>query len=113
MAVPSDDDRDQNFAKKYNLPIVDVVDKSDYPGATLHDKLGKIINSDFLHGMEVPDAIQLMFDKIESVGIGKKRINYKLRDANFSRQRYWGEPFPIVYDKDGIAHTLPVDELPI
>jgi leucyl-tRNA synthetase len=113
MAVPSDDERDKTFAQKYNLPIVDVVDKSKYPGSTLHDKEGIIINSDFLNGMEVPDAIQLMFEKIETMGIGKRRVNFKLRDANFSRQRYWGEPFPIVYDAEGVSHALPVTELPL
>lgn len=113
MAVPSDDDRDKTFAAKYNLEVIDVVDKSAHPGATLHDKIGKIINSDFLNGMEVVDAIQLMFERIEALGIGKKRINYRLRDANFSRQRYWGEPIPIVYDKDGVSHALPISELPL
>jgi leucyl-tRNA synthetase len=113
MAVPSDDERDANFARKYKLPFIDVVDKSNYPGATLHDKLGIIINSHFLNGMEVPQAIQLMFQKIEEKKIGKKRVNYKLRDANFSRQRYWGEPFPIKYDKEGIPVLLDLAELPL
>ena len=113
MAVPADDERDQNFAKKYNLPIVDVVDKSKYPNATLHDKLGIIINSDFLNGLEVPDAIKLAIQKLEEKGIGTKKVNYKLRDANFSRQRYWGEPFPIKYDKDGVSYPLDESELPL
>ncbi|MBP7273216.1 MAG: leucine--tRNA ligase [Saprospiraceae bacterium] len=113
MAVPSDDERDMAFAKTFDLPIIDVVDKTDYPGATLHDKLGKIINSDFLNGMEVPDAIELMLQKIESTGIGYRQVNYKVRDANYSRQRYWGEPFPIKYNKDGVAIALPISELPL
>ena len=113
MAVPSDDERDQLFAKKFGLEIVDVVDKADYPGATLQDKTGKIINSDFLNGMEVKDAIADMFDRIKKLGIGSKKINYKLRDANYSRQRYWGEPFPIAYDKEGVAHALSEDQLPL
>jgi leucyl-tRNA synthetase len=111
MAVPSDDERDQKFATHFNLDIIDVVDKTDYPGATLSDKIGKIINSDFLNGMEVKDAIQEMFKRVEEMKIGKKVINYKLRDANYSRQRYWGEPFPIQYDKDGVAfadYNLPL-----
>lgn len=112
MAVPSDDDRDNAFAKKFGLPIIDVVDKTDYPGATLHDKVGKIINSGFISGMEVPDAIEKMLIEIEKRGIGKRKINYKLRDANFSRQRYWGEPFPIEYDAEGISHPLNLDDLP-
>jgi len=113
MAVPSDDERDQVFAKKFGLEIIDVVDKSDYPGATLQDKLGKLVNSDFLNGMEVKDAIKAMLTKIETQGIGSRKINYKLRDANYSRQRYWGEPFPIAYDSEGVAHALDVDKLPL
>ena len=113
MAVPSDDDRDQDFARKFNLPIVDVVDKSDYPGASLQDKVGKMINSEFMNGMEVKDAIQAILGRIEDQGIGKRRINYRIRDANYSRQRYWGEPFPIVYDQEGTAHALKSDELPL
>lgn len=113
MAVPSDDERDMAFAKKFDLPIIDVVDKSKYPGASLHDKLGVLINSDFLNGMEVPDAIGEMFRRIEEKKIGKKKIQYKLRDANYSRQRYWGEPFPIVYDPEGVSHPMPLEELPL
>jgi len=113
MAVPSDDDRDNVFAKKYNLEIIEVVDKSDYPGATLSDKVGKIINSGFLDGMEVKDAIGEMLNRIDSLGIGSRKINYKLRDANYSRQRYWGEPFPIAYDSDGVTHALDSSTLPL
>lgn len=113
MAVPSDDERDQVFAKKFGLEIIDVVDKSAYPGATLHDKIGKIINSDFLNGMEVKDAITEMLTRIEKMGIGSRKINYKLRDANYSRQRYWGEPFPIAYDSDGVSHALDINRLPL
>jgi leucyl-tRNA synthetase len=113
MAVPSDDERDQVFAKKFGLEIIDVVDKSAYPGATLHDKIGKIINSDFLNGLEVKDAINEMLQRIERMGIGSRKINYKLRDANYSRQRYWGEPFPIAYDSEGVAHALDIDKLPL
>jgi leucyl-tRNA synthetase len=98
MAVPSDDDRDWAFAEKFGLPIIDVIDKSKYPGATRHDKLGIMINSGFLDGMEVPDAIEAALQVVEQRGLGKRKVNYKLRDALFSRQRYWGEPFPIVYD---------------
>ncbi len=111
MAVPSDDERDQAFAEKFGLPIIGVVDKSKYPGATLHDKTGVIYNSDFLDGMEVAEAIEMMLKNIEAMGIGSRRINYKLRDSNFSRQRYWGEPFPIKYDQDGVSHA--VERLPV
>lgn len=113
MAVPSDDDRDQVFAKKFGLEIIEVVDKTEYPGATAHDKVGKMMNSDFLNGMEVKEAISAMLSKIESLGIGSRKINYKLRDANYSRQRYWGEPFPIAYDKDGVSHALDIVKLPL
>ncbi len=112
MAVPSDDDRDNAFATKFGLPIVDVIDKSDYPGATRSDKLGKLINSGFLDGLEVPAAISLMCRKVEEMGIGKGRVNYRMRDAGFSRQRYWGEPFPVIY-KDEMPYTLPENELPV
>lgn len=113
MAVPSDDDRDQAFAKKFDLEIINVVDKSKYPNATLHDKLGVMVNSGFLDGMEVPEAITAAIAKIEEMGIGTGKINYKLRDANFSRQRYWGEPYPILFDEDGVAHAVPEEELPV
>ncbi|MCB0501850.1 MAG: leucine--tRNA ligase, partial [Bacteroidetes bacterium] len=112
MAVPSDDERDEAFANKFNIPVIDVIDKSKYPGATKADKLGIMINSDFINGMEVPDAIQLMNQKIEEMGIGKSKVNYRLRDAGFSRQRYWGEPFPIFYEND-IPNPLSLEELPL
>lgn len=113
MAVPSDDERDKTFATKFDLPIIDVVDKSKYPGATLHDKVGVIINSGFMNGMEVPEAITAACAKVEEMGIGKARVNYKMRDANFSRQRYWGEPFPVKYDSEDIAHMISVEDLPL
>ena len=113
MAVPSDDDRDWAFAQKFGLEIIDVIDKSAYPGATRHDKLGVMINSGYLDGLEVPEAIEKALQDIEKQGLGKRKVNYKLRDAIFSRQRYWGEPFPIVYDTDGVAHALPEAELPL
>ena len=113
MAVPSDDERDQAFAKEFGIKIIDVIDKSDYPNATLSDKVGKLINSDFITGMEVPDAIEEVLKRVESMKIGQRRVNYKMRDAGFSRQRYWGEPIPIVFDKDGVASSLPLSELPL
>lgn len=110
MAVPADDERDRKFAEKFGLDIIEVIDKSAYPGATIEDKIGKMINSDFLTGMEVPDAIETMFIKIKAMGIGSKKINYRLRDAGFSRQRYWGEPFPVQYQVVGQPdHTLVTD----
>lgn len=113
MAVPSDDERDHTFATKFNLPIIDVIDKSKYPGATWNDKVGVLINSGILNGMEVPDAISFTCKKVEEMGIGKAQVNFKIRDANFSRQRYWGEPFPIKYDQEDMAYTLDVEELPL
>lgn len=113
MAVPADDDRDHAFATKYNIPIIEIIDRSDHPGAQREDKVGKMINSSFLNGLDVLDAIKTVIQKLEEKGIGKMKVNYKLRDANFSRQRYWGEPIPIVYDRDGIPYTIPEDELPV
>ncbi len=113
MAVPSDDERDHAFATKFDIPIIDVIDKTNYPGAGKHDKLGVMINSDFLDGMEVPAAIKEMLTKIEREELGARKVNYKLRDANYSRQRYWGEPFPIKYDEEGVAHAIDLDELPL
>ena len=113
MAVPSDDDRDNAFADKFGLEIIDVIDKSDYPGMGRSDKVGKMINSDFLDGMEVKPAIEEMLKRIEHEELGTRKVNYKLRDANFSRQRYWGEPFPIKFDEEGISHPLDIEELPL
>jgi len=113
MAVPSDDDRDNLFALKFGLEIIDVIDKSKYPGATRHDKLGLMINSEMLDGFEVPDAVEYMLKEIENKNIGSRQVNYKLRDAIYSRQRYWGEPFPIVYNEDGIAIPLEEKDLPL
>lgn len=112
MAVPSDDERDFNFATKYDLTITQVVDQSEYPNSGKGDKVGKMINSDFLNGLSVKDAIKAAINKMVEMGIGARKINYKLRDANFSRQRYWGEPFPIKYDADGVSYPLTEDELP-
>ncbi len=113
MAVPSDDERDQAFAKKFGLPIIDVIDKSDYPDAGLHDKVGKVINSGFMNGMELKDAIEAGNEYAVQHGLGRAVANFKMRDANFSRQRYWGEPFPVVYDQDGISHAVQLENLPV
>lgn len=125
MAVPADDERDKKFAEKFGLPVIEVIDKSMYPGATIEDKLGKMINSEFLNGMEVKDAIAKMLDEVESRNIGARKVNYKLRDASFSRQRYWGEPIPVRYkvvgepdsplkgESDDIPYALSASELPL
>ncbi len=113
MAVPSDDERDHRFAEKFGLPIIEVVDQSNHPKAERGDKIGTMINSDFLNGMKVKDAIKAASNKIHEKGIGKRQVNFRLRDANFSRQRYWGEPFPIKYDKDQVAIPRTLEELPL
>jgi leucyl-tRNA synthetase len=112
MAVPADDERDRKFAEKFGLPVIEVIDKSKYPNAEIGNKVGTMINSGFLNGMEVKDAIRQIINEIETQGIGKRKVNYRLRDAGYSRQRYWGEPFPIIYKND-IPYPLPVDELPV
>ncbi|MEM7575206.1 MAG: class I tRNA ligase family protein [Bacteroidota bacterium] len=113
MAVPSDDERDKRFAEKFGIDIIDVVDKSNYPGASLKDKVGVMINSGFLDGMEVPEAIKAATQKLEDMGRGYREVNYRIRDLIFSRQRYWGEPWPIVYDEQDIPTYLPVEDLPV
>ncbi|MFT5648475.1 MAG: leucyl-tRNA synthetase [Aureispira sp.] len=114
MAVPSGDERDARFANHFGLDIVQVVDQSAHEGAAIGDKVGLMINSGFLNGLPVTEAVTKAIEEINTKKIGEGKINYRLRDANFSRQRYWGEPFPIKYDADGVSHTetnLPL-ELP-
>jgi leucyl-tRNA synthetase len=112
MAVPSNDDRDYAFAEKFGLEIRPVIDQSKYPGAAREDKVGLLINSDMLNGLEVKDAIKKIVQEIESRNIGRAKINYRFRDAGFSRQRYWGEPFPVYYKND-IPYVLDASELPV
>ncbi|MFI3263112.1 MAG: leucine--tRNA ligase [Rikenellaceae bacterium] len=112
MAVPAHDSRDWAFARHFNLPIIPVVAGGDVNEASYDAKEGALINSEFLTGLDVKDAIKKMFEVLEQKNIGKKCINYRLRDAIFSRQRYWGEPFPIYY-KDDIAYPLSEDQLPL
>ncbi|GEO07244.1 leucine--tRNA ligase [Adhaeribacter aerolatus] len=111
MAVPASDIRDFNFAKHFNLPIVPVIEGSN-TDEVYEAKEGKMINSDFLNGMEVKDALVAATAKFEEMGIGQGKVNYRMRDAIFGRQRYWGEPIPIYY-KDGIPQPLPESELPL
>lgn len=112
MAVPGHDSRDYAFAKHFNLPIVQVIEGADITAQSYDDKVGKMINSGIINGMEVADAIEKIIQEVENRAIGKRKINYKLRDAIFSRQRYWGEPFPIYY-KDGIPYTIDESKLPL
>lgn len=112
MAVPAHDSRDYDFARHFSLPIVEVVSGGDISRESYDAKEGVLVNSDFLNGLEVKEAIKTAIRRIDEAGIGKGTVNYRLRDAIFSRQRYWGEPFP-VYFKDGIAYTLDEKELPL
>jgi len=112
MAVPCGDERDFKFANHFNIPITNILGDAfngTEPNAT---KDAKLTNSGFLNGVVLRDAIQIVVDKLEEMGIGKRKINYRMRDAAFSRQRYWGEPFPIVW-KNGIAYPLSESELPL
>ncbi|MCD7776897.1 MAG: leucine--tRNA ligase [Clostridiales bacterium] len=115
MAVPAHDERDWDFAKKFNLPIIEVV----AGGGNVQEKVftdvntGILVNSDFLNGLEVKAAKAKMIESLEEKGIGRKKVNFKLRDWVFSRQRYWGEPIPIVHcDKCGYV-PIPEEELPL
>ena len=112
MAVPAHDSRDYAFARHFGLEIVPVVEGGDISQESYDAKSGKVINSDFLDGKDVKEAIGIMFDQIEQRGLGRKRINYRLRDAIFSRQRYWGEPFPVYY-KDGMPYMIDESCLPL
>ena len=112
MAVPSGDQRDFNFAKHFNIPITNILGDAFNGEEANATKDAVLTNSDFLNGMVMRDAVDVVVDKLEEMGIGKRKVNYRMRDAGFSRQRYWGEPFPIVY-KDGIAYPLPESELPV
>ena len=112
MAVPAHDSRDYAFARKFNLPIIPIIEGCDVSEQSFDAKEGKMCNSGFLNGMEVKEAIEAAKDYAEVKGIGRRKTNYRLRDAIFSRQRYWGEPFPICY-KDGIPTPLPESALPL
>ncbi|MBR5829693.1 MAG: leucine--tRNA ligase, partial [Tidjanibacter sp.] len=112
MAVPAHDSRDWAFAKHFGLEIIPVVEGGNVEEASYDAKEGKLINSDFINGLDVKVAIERMWDEIEARGLGKRKVNYRLRDAIFSRQRYWGEPFPIYY-KDDVAHPLSLEQLPL
>ena len=112
MAVPAHDSRDYAFAKKFNLPIIPLIEGADVSESSLDAKEGIMCNSGFLNGLTVKEAIPAAIDYVEKHGIGHRKVNYRIRDAIFSRQRYWGEPFPICF-KDGIATPLPESALPL
>ena len=112
MAVPSGDQRDYDFAKKFDLPIKPIIEGADISeGAFSGD--GKHINSGFLDGLNNADAKQKMIDWLEEHDAGHKKVNYRLRDWIFSRQRYWGEPIPVIHWDDGTTSLVPEDELPL
>ncbi|MBO4995286.1 MAG: leucine--tRNA ligase [Muribaculaceae bacterium] len=116
MAVPAHDSRDYAFARHFNLPIIPLIEGADVSEESFDAKSGKMINSNNgdlnLNGLEVKDAIATTKRYISEKGIGKVKVNYRLRDAIFSRQRYWGEPFPVYY-KDGIPHMMDENKLPL
>ena len=112
MAVPAHDSRDYAFARHFGLEIIPVVEGGNLEIESYDAKEGNIINSDIINGMDVKEAIGFMFEEVERRGLGKRLVNYRLRDAIFSRQRYWGEPFPIYY-KDDVAYRLTDDKLPL
>lgn len=112
MAVPAHDSRDYAFAKRFDLPIISLIEGCDVSGSSFDAKEGIMCNSGFLNGKTVKEAIPAAIDYVEAHGIGRRKVNYRLRDAIFSRQRYWGEPFPM-YFKDGIATPMSFDKLPL
>ena len=112
MAVPAHDARDYAFAKHFNLPIIPLIEGCDISEESFDAKEGIMVNSDFLNGLPVAEAIGKAIYEINKRGLGYSQVNFRLRDATFSRQRYWGEPFPIYYE-DGMPHTLSDDKLPL
>ena len=112
MAVPAHDSRDFAFANNFDLPIMPVISGGNLPEESHDGKEGTLLNSEFLNGLEVKDATTAIIAKIEEKGIGRGKIQYRLRDAIFSRQRYWGEPFP-VYFEDGMPKTMEDKDLPV
>ena len=112
MAVPAHDSRDYAFAKTFNLPIIPLIEGCDVSESSFDAKEGVMCNSGFLNGLTVKEAIPAAIDYVEKHGIGHRKVNYRLRDAIFSRQRYWGEPFPM-YFKDGVATPMTLADLPL
>ena len=112
MAVPAHDSRDYAFAKTFDLPIIPLIEGCDVSESSFDAKEGIMCNSGFLNGMTVKEAIPAAIEYVEKQGIGHRKVNYRLRDAIFSRQRYWGEPFPM-YFKDGVATPMTLADLPL
>lgn len=112
MAVPCGDQRDFDFARHFEIPITNIIGDAFNEKEANPTKDAILQNSDFLNGMKMKDAVPVVIDKVEEMGIGKRKINFKMRDAGFSRQRYWGEPFPIIWQNE-IAKALDEDVLPL
>ncbi|MFZ4263701.1 leucine--tRNA ligase [Sphingobacterium sp. HJSM2_6] len=112
MAVPSGDQRDYVFAKHFNLPIIPISDSQDISEAADSNKEGLYINSDFINGLSYQEAVPALIERLESLKLGKAKVNFRMRDAIFGRQRYWGEPVP-VYFKNGLPYLLKEEELPL
>ena len=112
MAVPAHDSRDYAFAKRFDLPVIPLIEGCDVSESSFDAKEGIMCNSGFLNGMTVKEAIPAAIDYVEKNEIGRRKVNYRLRDAIFSRQRYWGEPFPM-YFKDGVACPMSMEDLPL
>lgn len=112
MAVPCGDQRDFGFARHFNIPITNIIGDAFNGTEANPTKDAKLQNSGFLDGMEMRPAMDVVINKLEEMGIGRRQINYKMRDAGFSRQRYWGEPFPIVY-RNGVPYAMDEKDLPV
>jgi leucyl-tRNA synthetase len=113
MGVPCGDERDHKFAKHFSLPITNIIGDH-YKGEEANPTYEAVLqNSDFLNGLKMRDAIDVVVKKLEEAGIGKRQVNYKMRDAGWSRQRYWGEPFPVYFKDDGMPYPLEESELPL
>ncbi len=112
MAVPAHDQRDYDFAKKFNIPIIQVIEGGDI-SEQAHEGDGALINSGFLNGLHVKESKTKMIEWLEANGVGKGTVNYRLRDWLFARQRYWGEPFPIIHCEDGTIKSVPMKDLPV
>lgn len=112
MAVPAEDERDRKFAEKFGIEIVEIFDKTGIANAEIGDKQGKLINSDFINGLTWKEGFEKILNELESKEIGERKTQFRLRDANFSRQRYWGEPIPILW-KDDVPYPLESSQLPL
>lgn len=112
MAVPCGDERDYSFANHFNLPIINIFEGVDISKEAYSEKNFKLYNSDFLNGLDYKNGFSIALDKIVKKKNGKRKVNFRMRDAGYSRQRYWGEPFPVIYKND-IPYVLPENELPV